>query len=149
MQNLVHSQAEIEKHIDEVLEKEAFFLNFQPKVFISSGDLCGYEALLRLPLLGGMYVQPGEVIDIAEKNGKIIEIGAFVIKEACRCLSSLSRIVPSGLLLPLSINVSALQFAAPGFFEYIQSQLIYFSIENLSHLFQGASRSLQRSHDAL
>ena len=63
MQNLVHSQAEIEKHIDEVLEKEAFFLNFQPKVFISSGDLCGYEALLRLRRFDLLYraVPPGTV----------------------------------------------------------------------------------------
>ena len=111
-----YSHAEIEKHIDEVIEKEAFFLNFQPKVFIASGDLCGYEALLRLPLLGGVYVQPGKVIDITEKNGKIVEVGAFVIKETCRCLSVLSR---NGIRLPLSVNVSASQFAAPGFFEYI------------------------------
>jgi EAL domain-containing protein (putative c-di-GMP-specific phosphodiesterase class I) len=131
MQN--HSHKEIEKHINESIEKETFFLNFQPKVLISSGEICGYEALLRLPMLNGIYVQPSQVIDIAEQNGKIIEIGAFVIKEACACIKAMSR---HGTSAAISINASVHQFMNHGFFEYIESQFDFFGIRHLGHLLE-------------
>ncbi|QKE37337.1 putative bifunctional diguanylate cyclase/phosphodiesterase [Ferrovum myxofaciens] len=127
-----HSYESIEKHIDESLENEAFFLNFQPKVFLPSGDICGYEALLRMPHLDGVYVSPVDVISVAEKNGRIIEIGDFVVREACACIHTLSK---QGIKTPVSFNASASQFK-DGFFEHIESQLDFFGISHLGHLLE-------------
>lgn len=142
MQN--HSHEEIEKHIDESIEKETIFLNFQPKVFISSGQVCGYEALLRLPLLNGMYVQPSQVINIAEQNGKILEIGAFVIREVCFYIRMLDQL---GIRIPISVNVSVPQFMNRGFFEYIESQFDFFGIRHLGYLLEIELTESMMIHD--
>ena len=142
MQN--HSHEEIEKRIDESIEKETIFLNFQPKVFISSGLVCGYEALLRLPLLNGMYVQPSQVINIAEQNGKILEIGAFVIREVCFYIRMLDQL---GIRIPISVNVSVPQFMDRGFFEYIESQFDFFGIRHLGYLLEIELTESMMIHD--
>ncbi len=104
---------EIEKMIKEALEKEYFYLQYQPQFILDGKKLRGFEALVRLRMPDGSVVSPGEFIPIAEKTDLILEIDRYVrhramteFKEIC------SR---SGDSLVVSVNVSAKEISNLGF----------------------------------
>ncbi len=74
----------IESHLRYALERDELFLEYQPIVEVSSGDLVGAEALLRWrnPELG--LVTPDRFIGVAEGTGLIIPIGDWVLQTVCR-----------------------------------------------------------------
>ncbi|QFU22973.1 EAL domain-containing protein [Shewanella eurypsychrophilus] len=88
------------------LDLEAFELNFQPIVSISTGEIVRAEVLLRWKH-EGTYISPEHFIPIAESSGLIVEIGQWVRKEAMKALLELQQI---NLGFGLSINVSMYEF---------------------------------------
>ena len=90
------------------LARGEFMLHYQPQIHLASGRIVGAEALLRWrhPELG--LVPPSRFIAIAEQSGLIIQIGAWVLNEACRQMQLWHSM---GLAdLTISVNVSPLQF---------------------------------------
>jgi len=90
------------------LEAGQFVLYYQPQIEIASGRLVGAEALIRWnhPDLG--LVSPGRFIPIAEETGLIVEIGDWVLREACR---EAAKWREAGFSEPVvAVNLSALQF---------------------------------------
>jgi len=90
------------------LARGEFMLHYQPQFDLASGRIVGAEALLRWrhPELG--LVPPSRFIPIAEQSGLIIEIGAWVLTEACRQMQLWRSMGLAGL--KISVNVSPLQF---------------------------------------
>jgi len=90
------------------LVRGEFMVYYQPQFHLASGRIIGAEALLRWhhPELG--LVTPSRFIAVAEQSGLIIEIGAWVLNEACRQMQ-LWRSMGLGDLT-ISVNVSPLQF---------------------------------------
>jgi len=115
MENDAHEYVLTFNGLRRALERGEFVLHYQPQVHLKTGHVQAVEALIRWnhPELG--LVPPGKFIPIAEDSGLIIEIGKWVIKEACRQAASWRD---SGLSdLRVSTNVSALQLrrlASPG-----------------------------------
>ncbi|AHE67440.1 putative bifunctional diguanylate cyclase/phosphodiesterase [Legionella oakridgensis] len=77
------NQVQIDKALKHALANEEFYLVYQPLINIKKLSTAGFEALLRWnsPMLGA--ISPFEFIPVAEKNGLIIEIGTWVLEEAC------------------------------------------------------------------
>lgn len=104
----------IERHLEldmalrGALARQEIWVAYQPIVDARSGEVVKAEALLRWnhPTFGA--VRPDEFIAIAEENGSILDLGAWVLQEAC----NLSREFKarSGRPLRVSVNVSAAQF---------------------------------------
>jgi len=90
------------------LARGEFLLYYQPQFDLASDRIVGAEALLRWrhPELG--LVPPSRFIPIAEQSGLIIEIGAWVLAEACRQMQLWRSMGLAGLTI--SVNVSSLQF---------------------------------------
>src|SRR5678816_2348160 len=90
------------------LARGEFMLHYQPQFDLASDRVVGAEALLRWrhPELG--LVPPSRFIPIAEQSGLIIEIGAWVLNEACRQAQLWRSMGLAGLTI--SVNVSSLQF---------------------------------------
>jgi EAL domain-containing protein (putative c-di-GMP-specific phosphodiesterase class I) len=108
----------LDKNLRQALERKEFFLVYQPQMEIASGKITGFEALLRWnhPELG--LIPPDRFISIAENNGLILAIGEWVLRTACR---QARRWQEQGLCaVPVSANVSAVQFRQEGFRELIQ-----------------------------
>ncbi|MHB1677238.1 MAG: bifunctional diguanylate cyclase/phosphodiesterase [Sulfuriferula sp.] len=85
-----------------------FSLHYQAQLDLNSGAIIGAEALIRWnhPKLG--LIAPGRFIPIAEDNGMIVEIGAWVLHEACRQTAAWHR---TGLPeFTIAVNLSAIQF---------------------------------------
>ena len=113
----------IEKQLKEAIETEGFQLYYQPQYNASDGKLRGAEALIRWPDPegDGFITSPGEFIPIAEKNGAIIPIGNFVIKEALRTLSDWRNKYHIPMIL--SINISAVQLERENFVDSLSQAI--------------------------
>ena len=111
---------ELETHLRRALERDEFQMHYQPQVDLD-GRLSSLEALLvwDSPELGR--IPPSEFIPIAEDTGMIVPIGAWVLQRACRQIAEWRLL---GLRpVPVAVNVSALQFAQPGFVHAVADAL--------------------------
>ena len=104
------------------LAQDRFHLHYQPQVDLKSGAVVGAEALLRWhdPVLGD--ISPGEFIRVAEESGFIVALGDWVLK---RAVAQAAAWADAGLWMPVSVNVSALQFQQPGFVDGVAAVLRY------------------------
>ncbi|MBM6994698.1 EAL domain-containing protein [Paenibacillus sp. DXFW5] len=115
------AQLTLEKKMIRALASGQFELHFQPKIDVVTEKLTGFEALIRWndPVQG--YIPPVTFIPIAEDNGFIVELGKWVLLEACRVNK---RWQEAGLpKLPMSVNVSAVQFRHPHFLRTVEQVL--------------------------
>ncbi len=121
MHNQVAQRLTLEQGLRAALERNEFFLMFQPQMDIATGAMVGFEALIRWqhPELG--LVAPDRFIRIAEHSGLIVPIGAWVLRTAC---AQARKWQDEGICaMPVAVNVSAVQFRQPGFQEFIGSIL--------------------------
>jgi diguanylate cyclase (GGDEF)-like protein/PAS domain S-box-containing protein len=121
MQERVVAQAAIESDLRQALVSNRFQLYYQPKMD-SDGHIAGAEALLRLnhPLNG--IIAPDSFVPIAEKSGLILQIGDWVLNDAC---AQLARWSTDSKLnqMTLAVNVSARQFSEPSFVQSVLGAL--------------------------
>ena len=102
-----HEHLYLEGELRHALERSEFVLCYQPTMEVSSGRIVGVEALIRWNSQRGM-VPPGEFIPIAEETGIILDIGAWVLREACA-----QGVAWQAMGLPpmqLNVNLAARQF---------------------------------------
>lgn len=103
------------------LERDEFLLHYQPKVNLETGEITGVEALIRWARPGQEIMLPGQFVPIAEDCGLIVEIGRWVLREACRQARAWQDLgLPP---LPVSVNVSALEFRDKHFVEGVRTVL--------------------------
>ena len=104
----------------QALASQRFRLHYQPQIDMKTGRVVGAEALIRWrdPELGE--VSPGQFIPVAEDSGFIIAIGDWVLEAAVR---QTARWRDAGWRMPVSVNVSALQFQQSGFVERVKGVL--------------------------
>ena len=97
----------------EAIEQNRLWVAYQPKIHLPERRVDGFEALLRWQRANGQVVEPVEFIPIAEDTGAIQEIGAWVLRKACRQLARWHREFPMNPPLTMNVNVSVKQLADP------------------------------------
>jgi diguanylate cyclase len=102
-------------------EKRELFVVYQPQVDLKTRRPCGAEALLRWKTADGTFIPPDRFIPIAEYSGIIIELGAWVMREACMELMRLRALGYNEFTM--AINVSQAQFRHPRFLETLKKTL--------------------------
>ena len=124
MQDAASERLRLENDLHLALARGEFELYFQPQVDARHGNIIGCETLLRWshPNLG--LQSPAEFIQVLEESGLILEVGAWVISEACHACS---RMLHDGLIhsehFQLCINISPRQFRQSSFVEHIERSL--------------------------
>jgi diguanylate cyclase (GGDEF)-like protein/PAS domain S-box-containing protein len=120
-----HQAAErlnIENRLMGALERKEFQIHYQPIYSLSTHQIIGVEALLRLYPHGGDPIPPAVFIPIAEEIGLIKQIGDWVLLESCQKMSDWHRLFPNEPPLNLHVNVSVKQFS-PQFVDRVQEIL--------------------------
>jgi len=104
----VEERLRLENELRQALDRNEFFLQYQPKWDIATGKMTGMEALLRWshPMFGE--VPPDKFISIAEETGLIVPIGDWVLRTAFRMLQELK--MANAPHLRVSVNISNRQF---------------------------------------
>jgi len=112
MNERVNDRLALEHALRRALERQEFTLHYQQKVDLRSGEIIGAEALVRWLHPEWALVRPARFIPIAEETGLIVQLGEWVIHEACRQARAwqLAGLKPG----VVSVNLSARQFRAEG-----------------------------------
>jgi diguanylate cyclase (GGDEF)-like protein/PAS domain S-box-containing protein len=184
---------ELQEALEEAVSTHAFTLVYQPIVALDTGDLAGFEALIRWPHPDWGMMQPDQFITLAEETGQIIAIGAWVLERATTDLAGWLREadVPSvpappklgvphqpgapkpeaphrrevpqrpGAELPgelplaqprdlyVSVNVSARQFADPGFADNVRRVLASSGLQSRALTLELTETALLRRDERL
>lgn len=114
-------QQQLEADLAEALAGQHFTLHYQPLVRLDTGQIVGFEALIRWTHATRGPVSPGLFIPLAEANGMIDEIGDWVLGEALAQLAAFDRVCTRPLRM--GVNVSPSQLTRPGFVDRVRSQL--------------------------
>ena len=125
---------EIQAALEDAVKSSAFTLVYQPIVSLDSGQITGFEALVRWPHERWGMMLPGQFISVAEETGLIVPLGAWVLRQALDDLVRWRRGLPRGAMERddrspdpsrphVSVNVSARQFRDPGFVDSVRQAL--------------------------
>ncbi|HAF86965.1 MAG: histidine kinase [Legionellaceae bacterium] len=117
----VINRMQLDNALRDSLKRQEFYLVYQPLIDLTQNKLTGFEALIRWQshLLG--HVPPVNFIGTAEENGLIIEIGRWVLEEAC---TQLKRWHDAGFnTLSMAVNISGRQFRQTRLAEIVQEIL--------------------------
>jgi diguanylate cyclase (GGDEF)-like protein len=97
------------------LDRGQFRVVYQPIVLLPEGRIRAVEALVRWEHPERGLVSPVQFIPVAEQNGLIVELGAWILHTACARLAGWHAELGDGAPEKVSVNVSARQLARPGF----------------------------------
>jgi diguanylate cyclase (GGDEF)-like protein/PAS domain S-box-containing protein len=119
----MHAQAskllQLETDLRRAVEREEFSIFYQPILSLETGGLRGFEALVRWRDPQGEFISPVDFIPLAEETGMIVQIGEYVLREACRQMQRWHVTLPSDPPLFISVNLSVKQFSQPDLVEKI------------------------------
>jgi diguanylate cyclase (GGDEF)-like protein/PAS domain S-box-containing protein len=116
----VMKQLNLESNLRLALERDEFFLVYQPQINVETGQIGSFEALIRWkhPQLG--MISPMDFIPLAEKTGMIIPIGEWVLRTAC---TDALRWQADGYFFQIAVNLSPVQLKAPNFLDSVNKVL--------------------------
>ena len=109
---------ELENNLRIALKRSEFAMHYQPIMSLHDNHLVGFEALIRWKHPQKGFISPTEFIPIAEDTGLILELGEWLLKEACQQLQTWRRkyaFLPHINSLKMSINLACQQLQEPNF----------------------------------
>jgi diguanylate cyclase (GGDEF)-like protein len=113
----------LESDLRRALEKQEIRVHYQPIVSVASGELYGFEALVRWQHAERGLISPDDFISLAEETGLILPLGLFVLNAACQQLSKWQGSSMSRRNLVMSVNLSGKQLTQTDLIEQIEKVL--------------------------
>lgn len=122
LEQKVQARKRMQEDMQESIKLNHFSLHYQPVIDINSNRLKGVEALLRWSHPERGFVSPAEFVPVAEESGLIIELGDWVLRQACRQQvkwrdSGMGDIV-------VAVNLSSIQFQNPDLVNTIKQTVL-------------------------
>ncbi len=117
MHAMAQSRRALEASLKEAVENEQLELHYQPIMAIDTGEVTGYEALVRWRHPERGLVPPMEFIPLAEETGMIVQIGAWVLRRACADMAQRPG------TLKVAVNFSPVQFKTPDLVATVKAAL--------------------------
>ncbi|MBN8974689.1 MAG: EAL domain-containing protein [Rhizobiales bacterium] len=118
MDEIVRARRSLANEMREAMLRDQLAVYYQVQTSVSTGEIVGYEALLRWEHPERGFIPPSEFIPIAEENGLIIQLGEWVLRTACRDAASWAP------PYKVSVNVSPVQFAHVDLHKVIMEALL-------------------------
>ncbi|HEX8260157.1 MAG TPA: EAL domain-containing protein, partial [Rubrobacteraceae bacterium] len=114
---------ELEENLRRAIAREELRLYYQPQVGVSTGEVVGFEALVRWEYAERGLLLPPEFIPVAEQTGMIVPLGRWVLAEACRQARAFREQIPPDAPLRIGVNLSSLQLRHPELLEEVSETL--------------------------
>ena len=105
---------ELEGDLRRAGQAQEFRVAYQPIVPLGGGPLLGREALLRWQHPQRGLVLPAEFLSLMEETGQLVDVGGWVLRQACRQAQAWPAAAPGEAPLLVSVNLSLKQFRQPG-----------------------------------
>jgi diguanylate cyclase (GGDEF)-like protein/PAS domain S-box-containing protein len=128
MHSAALARLELESDLRRAIEHHEFVVHYQPVAALGTGEVVSLEALVRWEHPRRGLVPPNEFIPLAEQNGLILDIGRWVLEDACAHVASLQTAHPH-LRLSVAVNVSGRQLADPNLVGDVRDTLQRTSLE--------------------
>jgi diguanylate cyclase (GGDEF)-like protein/PAS domain S-box-containing protein len=110
MRDQAIARLELETDLRRAVEQQGFHLNYQPIYKLDTGQIIGFEALLRWQHPQRGLISPVEFIPVAEEMGVIVPLGWWILREACRQISDWQEQFRTDPPLMIGVNFSGRQF---------------------------------------
>jgi diguanylate cyclase (GGDEF)-like protein len=120
MHSAAVARLELETDLRRAIDERELVVHYQPIIEAASGDIGGFEALVRWQHPERGIIPPLDFIPLAEENGLILDIGRFVLQVACAQVSEWRLTHPD---LTVAVNVSPRQLADPMLVDEVMSAL--------------------------
>ncbi|HLL74020.1 MAG TPA: EAL domain-containing protein [Pyrinomonadaceae bacterium] len=120
MHTVAMNLLQMETDLRGAIDRQEFFIQYQPIVALDDFALRGFEALVRWQHPTRGLISPMDFIPVAEETGQIVAIGQWALTEACRQMSRWQRRFPSDPPLFISVNLSSRQFSQPDLIEQVR-----------------------------
>ena len=122
MRTTALERLELDSDLRYAVAKQQLRLVYQPVIELESGNVVGFEALLRWDHPTRGVVEPLVFIPVAENNGTIVAIGQWVLDQACRTATHWQHLYPA-LHLTMAVNLSARQISTPEIVDHVAEAL--------------------------
>jgi diguanylate cyclase (GGDEF)-like protein len=142
MQHTVQHRMELEMDLREALEKDEFFLAYQPTINLNDMTPTGVEALIRWKHPKRGIVQPNDFIPLLEETGLITEVGKWVLQEACTQGATWRA---AGYPLSMAVNVSGRQLDTDQLVADIEDALSHSGLEPAALTIEITETTLMRN----
>lgn len=123
MRSRAVSRLQVETDLRQAIEGRTFVVHYQPIISLRTGQIRGFEALVRWRHPARGLVPPGEFIGIAEATGLIGDIGRLTLAESCRQMASWQKRFGPTAPAVMCVNVSSRQFADANLMSEIEAIL--------------------------
>ena len=120
--NAVHLM-ELETDLRRAIDREELHVAYQPAIDIATGDIRGFEALVRWRHPERGSISPGEFIPMAEETGLIVDLDRFVLRRACQQLQAWRTLHHSATKARVAVNLSSRQFSRDDLVSHITDVL--------------------------
>lgn len=143
----VSERLDLERDLRAALAANQFELYYQPKIAANDGRTTGVEALIRWNRPGHGLVSPDRFIPLAEQLGLILQIGDWVIDQACTQIAAWAR---EGITMSIAVNLSPAQLAQPSLVERVAELLARHNISaSMLHIEVTESMMLNDPEEAI
>lgn len=123
MQQQVSERLQLETDLQQAIENQQLYLQYQPIVSLKSGEITSFEALVRWNHPTRGIISPTEFIPLAEETRLIIPLGQWALLEACKRLRLWQKQFPHLSSLSMSVNLSGVQLFNPDLIQQIDELL--------------------------
>lgn len=107
----------------DALDRHELTLYYQPEVTLATGQIVGFEALVRWHHPIGAWLLPGDFLPVAEASGLTVPVGRWMLQEACRAACTWSDPTAGEQPLTVSIDIASGHFHQPGFVDDVARAL--------------------------
>jgi len=123
MAESARARVRLQHELGQALSANQFTLHFQPQMKLGTGEVIGFEALVRWQHSERGLIGPGEFIPVAEETGQIVPLGNWVLRESCRIASRWPQ------RLRVAVNLSAVQFRSSAVIDLVDEALTESGLE--------------------
>jgi PAS domain S-box-containing protein/diguanylate cyclase (GGDEF)-like protein len=148
MRKNVTARVQMEADMRRAIENEEFQVHYQPIISLQTGEISGFEALIRWPHADGLR-SPAEFIPLAEETGLIIPIERFVLRSAVRQMRDWESLLRGRTAMTMSVNLSPQHYSEPDLVDEIKRVLRITGFDSRRLKLEITESALMRDTDIL